>query len=610
MRDREVQAGCETKNRERQVRGEKQHFLEKIPVFSAKWDFSTIIWEYCSSDFGCLLLTLGSKNNDIMKKLTIAVLAISLLAISCGKEEVQIDPKPEPKPESAGISVSISAGGFTVAENGTGNEIMAPDFSAGDICGLYVISNGKITGSNIKVTASGSGEELLWTPETVEPLAYDEGNRYFLYYPYQEDSYMEDKIQEIADDISAGQLFAGLVSGWEPSADQSDEGKFHDSDLMIAEGTAGQENDGTVPLSFGMTHSMALAVISTPQLIYDFGEDYPADYTVECSPVFTDRELLEQEGKYYCLVKPESASSIEITFGEDGKKTIGTESITAGTYMTYDVTSTIQCSLQAGDFYCMAEDGKGYVIPQDAASTISNDTQVVGVIFHKGRHDKDDKSDYSKPSVSGGSALGGTVHGYVLALTDAHNGDTDQLKWASKAITKPDDPDYSLNQGTSTDKTDWNGYYNCCRISAFVDEYRQNYHMTDFPAANAAITYGHRAVDGNGQNTDAYDWQARFTAPSDCSGWFLPSAGQLTQIYNDREFLAEQINKVNAVITDTSKEHVRWIKSISNYVWSSTEYQNSPHASAYAVFFNGGDINWQNKYGDSNIYVVRPILVF
>ena len=129
------------------------------------------------------MLTLGSKNNDIMKKLTIAVLAISLLAISCGKEEVQIDPKPEPEP--AGISVSISAGGFTVAENGTGDEIMAPDFSAGDICGLYVISNGKITGSNIKVTASGSGEELLWTPETVEPLAYDEGNRYFLYYPYQ-----------------------------------------------------------------------------------------------------------------------------------------------------------------------------------------------------------------------------------------------------------------------------------------------------------------------------------------------------------------------------------------------------------------------------------------
>ena len=117
-------------------------------------------------------------------------------------------------------------------------------------------------------------------------------------------------------------------------------------------------------------------------------------------------------------------------------------------------------------------------------------------------------------------------------------------------------------------------------------------------------------MDADGHATEDYGWQTRFIAPSDCSGWFLPSAGQLTEIYNCKDLLAGQIGKINAIITDSSKEYVRWITSISRYVWSSTEYGASPGRSAYAVYFNGGTANWQNKYGVSNAYAVRPVLAF
>ena len=547
-----------------------------------------------------------------MKKLTALILLFPLLAASCRKEEAPTtsQPNPEPAPEPAEISISISSTGFSDAD-ASGETVSITEFSDGDACGLYILNDGKITASNIRIVASDKAGQIAWEPEDGTALDFEEGQKYFLYYPYQETDSMEDLVAGTADaNTTAEDLFAGLVSGWTPATDQSDQEKFAAADLMIAEGVAAPETGGTVPVAFGLTHCMALAVIQKPQTVYDFEEDYLRDYTVSYDPSFTGRTLLENNGTYLCLVNPVSAPEIEVLFGDDGKETINTGNIGAGTYRTFSITETDQCSLTIGDYYCRADDGKGYIIPQSAVSAMDNDTQVVGVVFYKGRHSKDNLSDYTQPLSAEGTALGKDVHGYAVALTDANNGDADQLKWSSKAITKPDDADWTLDHGTSTDMTDWNGYYNCCRINGFVTEYDGTYTMADFPAAFAAANYGNRRVDADGHATEDYGWQTRFIAPSDCSGWFLPSAGQLTEIYNCKDLLAGQIGKINAIITDSSREYVRWITSISRYVWSSTEYGSSPGRNAYAVYFNGGTANWQNKYGVSNAYAVRPVLAF
>ena len=547
-----------------------------------------------------------------MKKFITLILAIPLIAVSCNKDNVQTSPEPDPEPvpESYEISFSISSTGFSAADT-EGETVSITEFSEGDACGLYIINSGKAVKSNIRLVASKTGDILVWNPEDGEKLIYEKDDRYFLYYPYQENSYMEGKIPgNISETLTEEQLFAELAAGWAPSSDQSDQVKFSASDLMIAEGITGQEEDGTVPVIFGMTHRMALAVINKPQTVYDFGEDYPRDYTVTYDPTFPERGLLEYNGKYYCLVRPETASEIEISFGNGEKKTADTGNIEAGACRSFEFNETVSSTLSPGDFYCRADDGKGYIVPQEAIVSIDNDTQVIGVVFYKGLHEKDNLSDYTRSLPSGGAALGNTVHGYAVALTDANNGDSDQLKWSSKAITKPDDANYTLDQGTSTDNTDWNGYYNCCKIYDFVTGYAGSYTITDFPAALAACTYGNWTVDADGQPTEDYGWQNRFIAPADCSGWYLPSAGQLTAIHNQEDLLTGQIEKINAIVTDGSREHIRWITSISRYVWSSTEYKYSPSRSAYAVYFNGGSANWQNKYGNSNIYAVRPVLAF
>lgn len=58
---------------------------------------------------------------------------------------------------------------------------------------------------------------------------------------------------------------------------------------------------------------------------------------------------------------------------------------------------------EIGDFYCLAADVLGYVLPVEAASMIDRH-DYVGVVFRVGR-EASDNSDYSKPLVVDGPAI-------------------------------------------------------------------------------------------------------------------------------------------------------------------------------------------------------------
>ena len=211
----------------------------------------------------------------------------------------------------------------------------------------------------------------------------------------------------------------------------------------------------------------------------------------------------------------------------------------------------------AGDY--LLSDGsvldKGSILTQKAAS------QVVGIVFHVGHHALDG-SDYANTGIKQKKC-----HGYAVSLTFANNDDDDKLAWE-----KGPNGEYDREVGTTNSETDWNGYSNQQKFHEFIRN-NSGWEMKNFPAAFACETYGKRTVDQNGDPTTAYDWQKPLAAPSNTSGWFMPSLGQLWDLF-DYSFLTESMSAVKNSLPDDCgyKDYIGWIEAKDYWVsWSSTE---------------------------------------
>ena len=97
--------------------------------------------------------------------------------------------------------------------------------------------------------------------------------------------------------------------------------------------------------------------------------------------------------------------------------------------------------------------------------------------------------------------------------------------------------------------------------------------MKHFPAAFACETYGNRTVDQDGNPTTAYDWQKPLAAPSNTSGWFLPSLRQLLDLF-ECSFLTESMSAVKNSLPDDCdyKNYIGWLEAKDYWTsWSSSE---------------------------------------
>lgn len=235
-----------------------------------------------------------------------------------------------------------------------------------------------------------------------------------------------------------------------------------------------------------------------------------------------------------------------------------------------------------------------------------NDKTCIGIVFYTGRHETD-RSDYTKPlSEDGPTIPNGKVNGYVVALTDVHNGSSDRLHWEygpGKVYNK------AIDASTST--SDWQGYSNSLKFHEFVNKNENKetgWEMKHFPAALACETYGNRTTDRDGNPANGkYDWQKPLAAPGNTSGWFLPSCGQLQYLYKNRSVLSARMTDVkNSTPTDCSyKDEIEWF-STGMYYWSSTEYSRYPYGAWDVDFSSGGGLSYyKDRTGD-----VRAVLAF
>lgn len=243
---------------------------------------------------------------------------------------------------------------------------------------------------------------------------------------------------------------------------------------------------------------------------------------------------------------------------------------------------------------------KGSILTQKAAS------QVVGIVFYVGHHDSDG-SDYTDTGIGQKKC-----HGYAVSLTFANNGDHDKLAWE-----KGPNGESEREVGTTNTLTDWNGYSNQQKFHEFIRK-NPSWNMKNFPAAFACETYGKRTVDRDGNPTTAYDWQKPLAAPSNTSGWFMPSVGQLLDLL-ECPFLTKSMSAVKNSLPDDCgyKDYIGWLEAKSYWEsWSSTEDVDADEPASPDKFAMGAAYNDETglTYNTSAVKrrekYVRPVLAF
>ena len=516
---------------------------------------------------------------------TIWVAAVVLLAASCEQEEL-------PGVGADGtqtLAITVTDGGYAPADRNGGSPAGVPQtravengyitkFTAGDACGLYIVRGGELAYANVKLTATAATDgTLTWQPEAGVTLAGGfNGEAYYLYYPYRDDSYMADKIIAASATGNDADFFAPLVSTWQPQVDQSKytEG-YTASDLMTATATT-NKNGKTIALSFAMTHRMALAVIELPKTKYVFtntGGSAIPDYTVPASADFTGSDAKPcrmTDGSYRYIVNPTTtAPEITGSYADGSKEFIFTPSSATGSYKTYKIDGggvvVKQHNLQVGDYFCSSGNASGwYIIPKELAPTESDN--CIGIVLKAGRDDSGNWADNGNYTLKGSTISMSKVHGYVLALRDANGGNFCQ--WGSDGTAVGSD----RNQTTG-----FNGYSNTQTIVALNKD--KNWNLSDaFPAVYHAVNY-----------------ETVCPAPSKTSGWFLPSGGQCQYWLNNRDVILRSIQNAGG-------------DGWEDRYWSSSEYRNIPAHYAYYMFIlRYGSMYDAPKYANS---AVRACLAF
>ena len=243
------------------------------------------------------------------------------------------------------------------------------------------------------------------------------------------------------------------------------------------------------------------------------------------------------------------------------ERTVSDNSYTFTYTLRSDVRLTYGDYAQAGDYYY----SDGTWRPDYVA-----DNGCIGIVFKSGAGESDDISAY------GGKLT--AIRGYVVALADAHD---EAGAWGIRQRTERNLP----SESSYTPK--YNGYANTAAIREVTE-----YTTTDISKPMENGQYWAFKV--------ASSYSA--TAPSGSSGWYLPSIGQLADIYNlpDRAGLF-----TGAGGTDFESE------TKDGRYWSSTQ-MNSYDAWYYQ--FNGSGADAFAKSNDGGNYLrpsyVRAVLTF
>lgn len=383
---------------------------------------------------------------------------IAALAFSCSKDDSDgsTDPTTPPGTDiTLPLTVQVTSGCYTAAD---GLENVPVTISEGDAIGLYILRDGNPEASAVKLTLANDG---TWNAS--EELKHAEGNRYFAYYPWQEQP--NGAIHADAENDQA--FFAEMISEWIPAADQSTPEKFAAASLMTASGKV-SATDEAATLALQFTPRTALVGISFPQTVYKFTNSPSIpDYTVPVSNIafdgFTPSTL--DSGIHLYQVNPNSESEVKGSYGEGESWKFAAADNEAGRLTLHAVgggNTEKQHTLQVGDFFL----ADGNLLPKDTDAATVAAAPVVGIVY---------QIDPSRISEAEKKALGEKVHGQVVSCQMFIPETENSSKWCTYGGTGNRDessiglnpiPDLNSDHATNVKLADAaiDGYYYTTQI--------------------------------------------------------------------------------------------------------------------------------------------------
>ena len=506
------------------------------------------------------------------------------------------------------------------------SEKLKSSYASGDALGMYIVDkNHKVVKANVQLTTTdGNNWNFSSSQKFTGSLSYD----YFLYYPYQAGGLAGApkegdavSVNSGTNQISASDFFAGAITEWGKSlkTDQGDDGKFNSCDLQIGKGELA-ESSSTVAFPT-MTHAMGLAHVKLGKRSLTSGVTYISNNnfgTVEpytwggkiayASSEVDGRKLFPlAKYDYACIVSPgistefNTASGIKnawekaLAFTPSTNKVQMLEALVADTGSG----STEYYTIQLGDIFF--NDGS---ITHDLKDVeISEDHCPVGIVVYLAKDNGvDGKLDYWVETNTKNADVGG--HGLVMCLkTIGSTGPTNFGKyyaWYSSNIdaglTKVNSKDLIVN---SKNQPYGSGYTNT------------NYLINKWGAAAAAAYWAKNYKE--------------LPAPSaECTGWFLPSAGQyyaaLSQLggsgmssnWNFYTYI-NVTTKINDMLEKVGGSNYTYFFQ-KGYIWTWT---SSEYSSLYAVAIcsgvgdskGSGSVRFSYS-SKTNQGPVRPFLAF
>ena len=542
-------------------------------------------------------------------RLSYFVIAAAGMLTACNQENVSSDIA------NSGnvLSISVSQNDFSPvdAESRAVTDLTnrTTTFENGDKLGLYVVSNadGSYHYENVPFTYNGES----WA--SASTIYYYKNSDYIVYYPYDENLQLT---------VGETGVSGAIKTVFESKADfytQNTADAYEAVDLMMAE----VENPSAANVNFNLAHKFSMIEISVPVRKYITEKEYNGEKFEYNAPVklewtsplaYGENKVTPYaagKGVYRFIVKPGTDVAVNI----DGYVQYEEEpfnfsnnnaalTLTEGSFKHYKVTVdgisndvTVR-DLKVGDYYY--SDGSIYPYGDQTGPYDLDNPMVegcIGVIYQVADHT------YTQGDNGGIAVVGvnGTewIHGNVVAL----NSVVGTTKWGANTLS-----DESNNYTSIVDSK--------INLALITD-------MRGYELSNDDYFKNQEAV------ADALGYQVN--TPSGSSGWYLPSAGQLTTLFvelgeyninlentsfiGDGKSQTEKTNAYNRIKGYLEKVDGTMDSYYDGRWWTVTETGSSGNYQAYTLTFKGsgkntGLLTRPKNNGSSNYSNVRPVLSF
>lgn len=485
-------------------------------------------------------------------KYTLFLLLPTFTACSNEGDFVHAIPTVQSQPSEA-LELTVSASNFVMdgapdtRAIDNGNETT---FESGDRVGIIILDESNVPiYNNIPYkyekrnnqwffdSSNGEGKDICY---------YDSKARtYIVYYPYNETA-------------NGCKNENDLKNTFKPQPNQSTKFGYRTSDLMVWSITS-----STPKKSLDVTLKHAYASVSLSPIarwLLDDGDGTECfSPSLKISDVnFTVNNTVyvpypTADGNLRCILPLGFAGDIRCFYTIDGKAygntiSIPNEVVANTCYTSAPERNSIYSFSDAkvGDFYCKRSNNMSYLIPRDATLTLEQQGACIGIVLKVGKDDSGSWQDNCQYKFKDTNIEMSDIHGYVLALYDANDGN--ECQWGSEGT----------RVGTNTEDLGFYGYMNTQTIISF-NQGRNGTLLSAFPATYYA--------------TDGYE--DKCSAPDNSSGWFLPSVGQCIYWRNNKTELLTQVKKA------TGNNTYSWMEEY----WSSSEDDFLPADGAQYRYF-------------------------